>query len=78
MSAGWESARGGTVIARHEYKGLSKMPGALEDWIEKQRQESNDTTNVRRSARLQAAHRGQFQYHVPGHFASDDVDDEEF
>jgi WD repeat-containing protein 23 len=77
MSAGWESARGGTVIARHEYKGLSKMPGALEDWVEKQRQESNDTTNVRRSARLQAG-RGHSQYHVPGHFASEDVDDEEF
>ncbi|KAF8203916.1 WD40-repeat-containing domain protein [Pholiota molesta] len=77
MSAGWESARGGTVIARHEYKGLSKMPGALEDWAEKQRQESNDTTNVRRSARLQAG-RGHSQYHVPGHFASEDVDDEEF
>lgn len=37
MSAGWNE---GTVIARHEYKGLSKMNGALEDWIEKDRAEA--------------------------------------
>lgn len=75
MSAGWESARGGTVIARHEYKGLSKRPGALEDWVEKQTQELNDSSNVRRSARLAG---GRMRYHVPGHFASDDIDDEDF
>ena len=74
MSAGWESARGCTVIARHEYKGLSKRPGGLEDWVEKQTQELNDSSNVRRSARLA----GRMRYHVPGHFASDDVDDEGF
>ncbi|KAJ3509695.1 hypothetical protein NLJ89_g5084 [Agrocybe chaxingu] len=38
LSAGWEN---GTVIARHEYKGLSKTSGALEDWVEKNRLESN-------------------------------------
>ncbi|KIM47605.1 hypothetical protein M413DRAFT_439274 [Hebeloma cylindrosporum] len=54
MSAGWESARGGTVIARHEYKGLLKMPGALEDLVEKRWREAADTENVRRSTRLQA------------------------
>lgn len=75
MSAGWESARGGTVIARHEYKGLLKRPGALEDWVEKQTQELNDSTNARRSARLAG---GRMRYHVPGYFASDDVDDEDF
>ena len=35
MSAGWSR---GTDIARHEYKGLSKMAYALEDWAEKNRQ----------------------------------------
>ncbi|KAF9486361.1 WD40 repeat-like protein [Pholiota conissans] len=73
MSAGWESARGGTVIARHEYKGLSKMRGGLEDWVEKHKQERNDGSSVRRSARLQGRH-----YHVPGHFASEEGDEEDF
>jgi len=48
MSAGWHR---GTVIARHEYKGWSKTTGALEDWVERDRQE-NLHLNVRRSARL--------------------------
>ncbi|KAF8963925.1 WD40-repeat-containing domain protein [Flammula alnicola] len=78
MSAGWESSRGGTVIARHEYKGLSKMPGALEDWVGKKRQEASENNNVRRSARLQASARRQGQYRVPGQFDSEDVDDEDF
>lgn len=42
MSAGWENARGGTVIARHEFKGLSKLPKALEDWVEKKRLEGEE------------------------------------
>ena len=37
MSAGWSR---GTDIARHEYKGLSKMTYALDDWVEKDRQEA--------------------------------------
>ena len=39
MSAAWEGARGGSIVARHEWKGLSKMPGALEDWVEKKKLE---------------------------------------
>lgn len=32
MSVAWSSAgRGGSVVARHEWKGLSKMPVALEE-----------------------------------------------
>jgi WD repeat-containing protein 23 len=54
MSAGWESTRGGTVIARHEYKGPLKMRGALEDLVEKRWQEAADIGNLRRSARLRA------------------------
>jgi WD repeat-containing protein 23 len=45
MSAGWQN---GTAIARHEYKGLSKTMGALEDWTEKDRLEALP----RRSSRL--------------------------
>jgi WD repeat-containing protein 23 len=39
MSAAWEGDRGGSVVARHEWKGLSKIPGALEDWVEKKKLE---------------------------------------
>jgi WD repeat-containing protein 23 len=43
MSVAWSSAgRGGSVVARHEWKGLSKMPGALEDFVEKKRLESQE------------------------------------
>ena len=45
MSVAWSSAgRGGSVVARHEWKGLSKMPGALEDFVEKKRLESQEQT----------------------------------
>ena len=30
------------MVARHEWKGLSKMPGALEDFVEKRRLESQE------------------------------------
>ena len=54
LSASWEDACGGTVIARHEWKGLMKMPGALEDWVEKNQQEAIDSlNNRRRSGHLQ-------------------------
>ncbi|KIO08498.1 hypothetical protein M404DRAFT_133750 [Pisolithus tinctorius Marx 270] len=42
MSVGWEGSRaGGSIVARHEWKGLSKMSYSLEDWVEKQRAEEN-------------------------------------
>lgn len=79
LSAGWEDASGGTVIARHEWKGLMKMPGALEDWVEKNRQEAIDSSNDRRrTGRLQdnAYRRGWASQYVPGALsASDDEED---
>ncbi|KAF8560152.1 WD40 repeat-like protein [Imleria badia] len=40
MSVGWESSLvGGSIVARHEWKGLSKMAYSLEDFTEKQRTE---------------------------------------
>ena len=42
MSVAWSSGYGGSVVARHEWKGLLKMPGALEDFVEKQRLESRE------------------------------------
>ncbi|TFK77480.1 WD40 repeat-like protein [Pluteus cervinus] len=41
MSAGWESGRGGSLVARHEWKGLSKMK-KLEDWVSKAQQEKSE------------------------------------
>jgi DDB1- and CUL4-associated factor 11 len=43
MSVAWSRAgHGGSVVARHEWKGLLKMPGALEDFVEKRHLESQE------------------------------------
>lgn len=42
MSVAWSNGHGGSVVARHEWKGLLKMPGALEDLVEKRRVESQE------------------------------------
>ncbi|KAJ7455934.1 WD40-repeat-containing domain protein [Mycena galericulata] len=71
MSAGWESGRGGSRVARHEWKGLAKMGGSLEDWVERNVQEGS----TRRSTRLQQlAARGR-RSTMPGTFESDDDSD---
>jgi DDB1- and CUL4-associated factor 11 len=47
MSVGWSSGHGGSVVMRHEWKGLLKMQGALEDLVEKQRLESQEQSTNR-------------------------------
>lgn len=74
MSAGWESSSGGTVIARHEYKGLSKMKGALEDWVEKQNLEQT-SGGLRRSSRLFHDARRREGRHIPGAYEPDEDED---
>lgn len=69
ISAAWSSAEGGSHIARHEWKGLSKMSGQLEDWVQKQQQEEPEMNRRRRSARL--AHRA-FLQNMPGAFNADE------
>ncbi len=59
MSVAWSSGHGGSVVARHEWKGLLKMPGALEDLVEKRRLESEEESANRRES-------------MPGHLDSDD------
>jgi WD repeat-containing protein 23 len=59
MSVAWSNGRNGSVVARHEWKGLLKMPGALEDFVEKWRLESQE-----QCARLPG--------HMPGQLDSDD------
>lgn len=40
MSSAWDSGQmGSSILARHEWKGLAKVGGRLEDWVEKHRQE---------------------------------------
>lgn len=68
MSAGWESGRGGSRVARHEWKGLSKMGGSLEDWVEKNAQEGQS----RRSTRLQQLAGRERRSTMPGTFESDE------
>ncbi|EMD41857.1 hypothetical protein CERSUDRAFT_110417, partial [Gelatoporia subvermispora B] len=72
MSAGWLGARWGSgegsVIARHEWKGLSKSQGAIPDWVEKQRSERDERARRRTE-----------QHAMPGSYdlASDDDDDDD-
>ncbi|KAJ6486064.1 WD40-repeat-containing domain protein [Mycena vitilis] len=75
MSAGWENGRGGSRVARHEWKGLSKMGGSLEDWVEKQHAQAQEgSTPTRRSTRLQQlAARGR-RTTMPGSFETGDSD----
>ncbi|KAG6873840.1 hypothetical protein C0995_010452 [Termitomyces sp. Mi166 len=71
MSAAWEDSHGSTV-ARHEWKGLLKMRGALEDWVEKKRLEREETSK-RRSVRLRNQRHGR----VPGAFEEEEDAEEE-
>ena len=71
MSAAWMSNDRGTTIARHEWKGLSKMRYKLEDWVEKERQEAIEVEIGSRLAGLRGPRRRATQ-HVPGHFEEDD------
>jgi WD repeat-containing protein 23 len=59
MSVAWSSGHGGSIVARHEWKGLLKMPGALEDWVESRRLENQEQSANRRES-------------MSGHLDSDD------
>lgn len=68
MSAGWLGGGWGSnessVIARHEWKGLSKMQYSLQDYVEQQ--QSERTERAQRRAVLRA---------MPGSYSLD-LDDE--
>ncbi|KAI5122355.1 hypothetical protein M0805_004113 [Coniferiporia weirii] len=77
FSAAW-GAHGGSTVARHEWKGLSKMGGKLEDWVEKRTDEARENrgqggiserTPLRRSMRL--------SNQVPGAYLSNETDDDD-
>ena len=74
MSAAWSNRTGGTVIARHEWKGLSKLRYKLEDWVQKEEQEAGESPPLgRRRPGLRE------RRHVPGSYnVSDDEDDSDW
>ncbi|TCD68084.1 hypothetical protein EIP91_011537 [Steccherinum ochraceum] len=71
MSAGWLGsgwgARESSIIARHEWKGLSKMRYMLDDYVDKQNQERDERAT--RRSQLRDAQT------MPGAFADSDDDD---
>lgn len=71
MSAGWENGRGGSVVARHEWKGLSKMSWNLEDWAEKHAQEQTESRATRGAVRRSRRLRERAE-HIPGAFQSEE------
>lgn len=77
VSAAWSSAEGGSHIARHEWKGLSKMAGKIEDWVQKRREEGAEVESGqrRRSMRLrEMEQRRAAARSMPGAFSDDDED----
>ncbi|OCB87134.1 WD40 repeat-like protein [Sanghuangporus baumii] len=76
LSAAW-GVHGTSSVARHEWKGLNKMGGSLEDWEEKRVAEeaeriSGRSVPLRRSMRLSSVLPGAY------HFDDDDDDNEYF
>lgn len=74
MSVSWSSSRahGGSIVARHEWKGLNKRHGALEDLLEKQKQENSESLSHRRGQRQTR------RQHVPGAYENSDVEDDDY
>jgi WD repeat-containing protein 23 len=62
MSVGWEGGRyGGSIVARHEWKGLSKMGNRLEDWVQKHEAEAAERSRTSRA------------HTIPGQFFDEDL-----
>ncbi|THH05177.1 hypothetical protein EW145_g4993 [Phellinidium pouzarii] len=76
LSAAW-GAHGNSTVARHEWKGLSKMGGRLEDYVEKNAAEARHQQARKNLGRtlFQNSTRRQLG-RIPGAFLSVDVDDD--
>lgn len=70
MSAAWSNRSGGTVIARHEWKGLAKLRYKLEDWLDKEQQEAGESPLRRTRPGLRG------RRYVPGSYTVSDDDDD--
>ncbi|KAJ7070505.1 WD40-repeat-containing domain protein [Mycena amicta] len=78
MSAAWEGGRGGSRVARHEWKGLSKMKGNLRDWVDREQAHAGEAASSRRSARLATQTRGSGSgARMPGSFMGHESEEEE-
>ncbi|EAU92285.2 WD-repeat-containing protein [Coprinopsis cinerea okayama7 len=76
MSAAWDHRVEGTAIARHEWKGLSKLRGRLDTWVEKQQAEAQE--HERRGLPLaRAAVQRMSRQMMPGGLYDNSDDDEE-
>jgi DDB1- and CUL4-associated factor 11 len=60
----WDAVRG-SVVARHDWKGLSKLAGRLEDWVEKDQSEREHRQRRYGIERDLSESNG---WHVPGAF----------
>ncbi|KAF9024126.1 WD40 repeat-like protein [Hymenopellis radicata] len=80
MSAAWASnSRGGSILARHEWKGLQKMGGSLEDWVLKQAEEAAEEGSPRRSRRLsELQRRREVTSQMVGAYPPDEYFDEDY
>lgn len=74
MSAAWEGNRAKSCVARHEWKGLNKMSGRLEDWVERKRANESEEGSGRRGERGLAA-RSMSSRRMPGFYQEIDSDD---
>ncbi|KAJ3761903.1 WD40-repeat-containing domain protein [Lentinula raphanica] len=75
ISAAWDSSYYGSTLARHEWKGLSKMSNSLKDWEEKRRQEEAEelgSSSSRRSSSRIQQQRSFRRLFMPGMYDADD------
>jgi hypothetical protein len=63
----WDSIRG-SIVARHEWKGLSKLAGKLEDWVERDQSERSERPGRVRRYGIQTEGGQPSRWHVPGEY----------
>ena len=77
MSAAWGEAHDGTAIARHEWKGLSKLRGRLEDWVDKEEDEAEDAFRTRSVRVTRSSVTSTGSRNMPGRFVDSNESEEE-
>jgi WD repeat-containing protein 23 len=81
MSVGWASRNSGSIVARHEWKGLGKLGNHLEDWVDKQSAEYKEkpAQSAYQSAAAAATapeSRSSRARTIPGAYEDDEDEDE--
>jgi WD repeat-containing protein 23 len=75
MSVAWATRHEGSIVARHEWKGLGKMSQRLEDWVDKQSAEYIEQTRASEAKQARAAEARSRR--LPGAFEEEDIDDDD-